>query len=60
MTNDQKIPLADAALRLRVSWHTAYRMLLQGELEGERAGNRWLVSRASIERHEGSPAPAAA
>lgn len=45
-----EVPLADAALRLGVSWDRAWRFLLVGRLEGRKVGRRWLVSAESVER----------
>ena len=46
------LPLADTAHRLRVSEGVARRLLLTGQLEGERDGRYWIVSLESIERYE--------
>jgi predicted site-specific integrase-resolvase len=46
-----EMPLAEAAKALGISWHRAWRRLLVGELDGQRAeSGRWLVTRASVER----------
>jgi hypothetical protein len=46
----QRIDLVSAAARLRISWHTAYRLVLTGVLDGERLGGRWYVDPRSVER----------
>lgn len=48
---DTEIGLTQAAVMLRVSWHCAWRLVLVGELDGRKDGNRWLVSRPSVERY---------
>jgi hypothetical protein len=43
------VPLADAALRLGVTWDRAWRMMLRGQLVGHRRENgRWVVSQESV------------
>jgi len=46
----EMIPLADAAKRLSISWERAWRLVLRGRLEGQRAGRAWMVSTASVDR----------
>lgn len=46
------IPLPDACLRLKLQHGVLYRMLLAGEVRGERDGHRWLVALADIRRLE--------
>lgn len=46
----QGIPLADAAMRLGVSWQQAWRLLLTGTLQGRKDGGRWVVDAESLER----------
>jgi hypothetical protein len=43
------IGLAEAAVRLRVPYQDAHRLLLTGRLRGEKRGGRWFVSTASLE-----------
>ena len=47
-----EVDLVEAAHRLRVAWHVAYRMVLTGELEGERHEGHWYVDAADLERLE--------
>ncbi len=42
------IALADAAHRLRISWHLAYRYVLTGRLDARKVGGRWLVTEVSV------------
>ena len=51
MDRVEKISLADAAMRLGISWHRAWRLALTGDLEARREGGRWYVSVASIEKY---------
>lgn len=51
------IPLADAAFRIRVPYATAHRLLMRGELQGERRGRSWLVDESSIERYRPTEHP---
>ena len=44
------IPLAEGAHRLSLSWGQAWRLLLNGSLQGEKVRGRWMVSRASVDR----------
>ena len=46
------IPLPHAAIRLRVSWAMAYRLLLGGELQGEQRRGRWYVKEEDVQRLE--------
>jgi len=46
----QWISIADAAVRLRLSYNQVFRLVLVGELQGERHGPRWFVSASSVER----------
>lgn len=47
--HDAEIPLALAAQSAGLSWAQAWRLVLRGELEGRKAGGRWVVTRASLE-----------
>jgi excisionase family DNA binding protein len=49
MPNRRTIRLTDAAMRLRVPYQTAHRMLLLGEIEGKRDGRTWAVYADSVE-----------
>ena len=49
-TTAVEIPLADAAMRLGVSWSAAWRLLLTGKLQGRKEGGRWIVDADSLER----------
>lgn len=45
------VPLTDAAMRLGRSWGQAWRLMLTGQLEGEKNSlGRWEVSEASVNR----------
>jgi hypothetical protein len=44
-----EIGLAAAAHILGVSWATAWKLVLTGDLVGRKAGGRWLVTKQSIE-----------
>ena len=47
--NDRRfIPLADAAMRMGISWERAWRLLLRGVLRGEKRGGRWFVSETTV------------
>lgn len=46
---NKSIPLPVTAHRLRVSWAQAWRLLLSGELKGEKRGCRWFVFEESLE-----------
>jgi hypothetical protein len=50
MKQNGEVPLPDAALELGVSWGVAWRFALRGELEARKVGNRWVVTRESVER----------
>lgn len=45
-----EITLAEAARRLHKSWGQAWRLLLQGKLDGRKVGNHWIVTTRSVER----------
>lgn len=44
-----QVTLIQAAVRLRVPWHTAHRWVLTGELDGEQKNGRWFVRADSVE-----------
>lgn len=44
------VPLTEAARRLKISWHRAWRHMLIGDLRGEKVDGRWVVRRADVER----------
>jgi hypothetical protein len=46
----EEVSLAQAAQRLGVSWHRAYRLALTGKLEARLIAGRWLVTSASVDR----------
>lgn len=51
MATNKTIDLVGAAARLKRDYHTVWRLVLRGELHGERQPNgRWLVSVADVER----------
>ncbi len=43
------IDLAGAAARLRLPYHTAYKFVLTGRLEGGRRNGRWFVTVESVD-----------
>ena len=45
-----KTGLAEAAVRLKVPYQDAHRLLLTGKLKGEKHGGRWIVTVESLER----------
>jgi len=45
------ISIADAALRLRVSYNTLHRLALIGVVTAERIGGRWRIDRQSVEEY---------
>ena len=59
----EQIELVDAAARLRIPYHLAYRFALIGRLVSTRRHGRWFVERTSVDRLEQElerePAPAA-
>ncbi len=50
MRSNEEIDLVTAAQRLRLSWHTTHRLVLQGQLRGERRNGHWFVVEADVER----------
>lgn len=42
------VPLAEAAFRLRISYHRAWRRLLSGELNGQKIDGRWHVLESDL------------
>ena len=42
--------LPEAARRLKISYPVVYRLVLTGQLDAERVGSRWQVSRMAVER----------
>ena len=48
--NTTEVTLVSAAAHLRVSWHTAYRLVLTGALRGQQRKGRWYVEQADVER----------
>lgn len=48
---EREVPLAEAALRLGLSWGQAWRLVLTGVLKGRKGrGGRWLVTADSVEQ----------
>lgn len=45
---EQWISIADAAVRLRLSYNQILRFVLIGELSGKRRGNRWVVEANAV------------
>lgn len=54
------IGLAEAAVRLQVPYQTAHRLLLLGELRGEKRHGRWFVRIEDVDRLVRERFPAAA
>jgi hypothetical protein len=52
VTEGTEILLSDAALRLGISWHRAWRLVLTGQLIGRKEDNRWLVGEESVTEFE--------
>ncbi len=54
--NDETIGLAEAGVRLRLPYQNVHRLLLIGELRGEKVGSRWRVRVEDVDRlaHEQS------
>ena len=51
MTASPAIPLVEAAMRLSLSWSRTWRLMLAGELRGEkRGGTRWYVRVEDVDR----------
>ena len=48
----ERVDLVEAATRLRVAYHAAYRLVLTGGLRAERRNGRWLVDLEDLERLE--------
>jgi hypothetical protein len=48
----ESVPITVAAQRLGMSWERVWRRVLNGDLHGEKVGNRWLVSTASLDAAE--------
>lgn len=44
------VPLSTAARRLRLSWASAYRLILMGQLDGQLINGRWQISQESLDR----------
>ncbi|MCH7856758.1 MAG: hypothetical protein IIB37_08395 [Gemmatimonadetes bacterium] len=42
------VPLADAAFRLKISYHQAWRRLLSGELNGQKIDGRWYILESDL------------
>jgi hypothetical protein len=47
---DGFVPLTEEALRLSISWHRAWRLMLTGQLTGRKEGSRWVVTTESVDR----------
>lgn len=45
-----RVDLVVAAALLRVSYHVAQRLVLTGQLDGERIGGKWRVDKTDLER----------
>lgn len=45
------IDLTSAGVRLSLSYHQVHRLMLIGDLEGERVGGRWYLNVSSVERY---------
>lgn len=51
MEDATEVTLTEAAHSLGVSWAAAWKLVLTRDLSGRKAGNRWLVSKKSIEAY---------
>lgn len=50
MTDDMReIPLVEAAHLLGLSWAAAWRLMLTGQLVGNRRNGKWFVNRESVD-----------
>ena len=49
---DGKIPLPLVAQRLKVAYDVAIKLVLTGQLDGEKVGTRWLVTAASLDEFQ--------
>jgi hypothetical protein len=52
MVDDKEVLLTEAALRLGISWERAWRLVLTGQLKGQKKGKRWLVDSQSLKALE--------
>jgi hypothetical protein len=50
------VDLVEAATRLRISYHTAHRMVITGRLKGRRLKGHWAVDLEDLERLVNDPA----
>ena len=50
---EQWISIADAAVRLRLSYNQVLRLVLIGELPGKRRGNRWVLEADAVKEMAG-------
>jgi hypothetical protein len=50
----EELSLAEAALRLGLSWQRAWRLVLTGEIVGRKRDGRWVVDSESVERYRNS------
>lgn len=48
------ISLTEAAQTLRLSWSQAWRLVLKGELDGQKVGKEWRVTKASVTQRSGA------
>ncbi len=51
MTEQRPIPMAEAAIRLKLSWSQTWNLLLKGDLIGEKKGGRWHLTTKSVEQY---------
>ena len=49
-TDVATVPLSIGAQRLGLSWTSTWRLVLTGELEGEKVHGRWLLTESSLRR----------
>jgi hypothetical protein len=52
--HSEELSLAEAALRLGLSWQRAWRLVLTGEIVGRKHEGRWVVNADSVERYRHS------
>ena len=60
MANNDEVALSDAAFRLKISYHRAWRRLLSGELQGRKIDGRWYVREGDLPSRDAEDAEALA
>lgn len=49
-SEEERVTMPEAAMRLRRSWHQTWRLALTGQIEATKEGGAWRVSRASLDK----------